>query len=118
MREGGCREQSNIYDTLIEKGEVIMILKWVLKKQNISVWSGFILFITGTARLNLEFHVVLCDNLKRQLHKTYWPPASITLLQLLCKHWHLHRSDCRKPLIYTHCQYLCHQPRLFKLTCI
>jgi hypothetical protein len=63
-------------------------------------------FITGTTRLNLKVPVILRDNLKRQLHKTYCPPASVALLQLLCKHWHLHRSDCTKPLNYTHCHYL------------
>jgi len=60
------------------------------------------LFITGIARLNLKIPVILCDNLKRQLHKTYCP-ASVTLLHLLRKHWHFHRSECRTPLTYTHC---------------
>jgi hypothetical protein len=44
----------------------------------------------------------LCDILKRELQKSYFPPALVTLLQLLPKHWYLHCSDCIKQLIYAH----------------
>ena len=44
-------------------------------KETKCVWSRFMLFITGITGLNLKFPVILCDNLMRQLHKTYCPPT-------------------------------------------